>query len=131
MKSRIDDVPALWVIDAEVDAAQFNRIRLALLRLGEPLRMELRHLGGLDVLRSRERCGCGDRTMDDLAVIAWTRFESAGRQQLQAPVRCRLRYYHGHAGMIVQTVLDDALAVVAQKLGAAAAGSVTPLSPKE
>lgn len=131
MRSRIDEVPALWVIDATVDAAQFNRIRLALLRLGEPLRLALPHLRGLDLLLSRESWVCVDRTMDDLPVIAWTRFGSLGRRQLQAPVRCELRYYHGHAGMIVQTVLADALAAVEQRLAATVTGPVTPLPPKK
>ncbi len=130
MKSRIDEVPALWVIDAEVDAARFNRIRLALLRLGEPLRLELPHLRGLDLLLSRESWVCVERTMDDLPVIAWTRFESVGRRHLQAPVRCELRYYHGHAGVIVHTVLEDALTAMEQALAATETGPVTPLVPK-
>ena len=129
MKTRMDEVPALWVFQSKVEATIFNRIRLALLRLGEPQRIELKHLRGLDLLLGREAWVCVDRTLNDLPVIAWTHFEVAGREQLQAPVSCEIRYYHGHAGMIVRTALDDALEVLEQRLGGAAGSPVSTLPP--
>lgn len=127
MRSRIDEVPALWVMRGSVEAADYNRIRLALLRLGEPLRLPMRHLRGLDVVLGKEAWVCVDRTLDDLPVIAWTRFAVAGRNDLQAPVECELRYYHAQAGMILAQVREEVTVQLTERLGMPGGGAVTPL----
>ena len=127
MYSRIDEVPALRVTRSSVDAADYNRIRLALLRLGEPLRLSLRGLRDLDVLLGREAWICVDRTLNDLPVIAWTRFAIAGRSDLQAPVLCELRCYHAQAGMILAPVREEIAVQLAERLDIPRGGTVSPL----
>jgi hypothetical protein len=84
----------------------YNRVRLALSRLENPLRIELINLRGLDIIIDDEAWVCVDRTLNDLPIFAWTDFENAARKSLYEPVQCRLRFYHNHADLICGTVLD-------------------------
>lgn len=130
MKTRLDDVPALKVITAVVEAARYNRVRLALLRLGSPLRLALPDLRGLDMIMDERLWICVDRTLDDLPVLAWTEFETHGRRGLHEPVRCRLRFFHAHADDILEMVLDDVSLLLAERLvgnGGTGRGSVSRL----
>jgi hypothetical protein len=116
MPSRIHEVPVLKSMPTIIDAAHYNRIRLALLRLENPLRFTLSHLRGLDVLLNDEAWVCVDRTMNDLPVLAWTDFETRGRSGLHEPVRCQLRFYHAHAGIIIKTLLQDIDAELSRRM---------------
>ena len=119
MESRLREVPALKVMDSVVAAKHYNRVRLALARLEDPLRFPLPHLRGLDMLLSREEWICVDRTLNDLPVLAWTDFQVQGRTALHAPVSCRLRFYHAYAGLIVGTLLQDVSVILAERLNKA------------
>lgn len=96
-----------------VDARYYNRVRLALIRLGSPLRVELPELGhAVMVLCSREWV-CLDHSRDERPLMAWRDFEVSGRDALHEPIRCTLELYHTHAGMLMGSALqalDRALA---------------------
>jgi hypothetical protein len=119
VESRLREVPALKVMDSVVAAKHYNRVRLALVRLENPLRFPLPHLRGLDMLLTDEEWVCVDRTLNDLPVLAWTDFQVAGRNALHAPVSCRLRFYHAYAGLIVGTLLQDVTVILAERLNKA------------
>jgi len=106
MKSRIEDVPKLKTEPSNIDSQLYNRTRLALLRLEDPLRLRLPGLRGMDILLDSQAWVCVDRTLYDLPVLAWTDFEHAKRDSLHAPVRCMLHYYHIHADLIGDTILE-------------------------
>jgi hypothetical protein len=106
MSTRLDDVPVIKIKTVDIDAAVFNRVRLALLRLENPLRLSLPGLRGMDVLLDGQNWVCVDRTLYDLPVLAWTGFETAGRSALHAPVGAKLHYYHIHANVLSETVLN-------------------------
>jgi len=107
MFHRLVDMPTLASKDATVEAPRYNRVRLALLRLGSPLRIGLPELRGLDMVLDEESWVCVDRSLNDLPVIAWLDFRTAGRDNLYQPIPCRTRYYHRHAGLITQTALSE------------------------
>jgi len=109
-------MPPLSVRDSQVDAAIYNRVRVALGRLGTPLRWSHPSLRGLDIYLDTDAWICGDRTMHDLPVLAWTDFRTAGRSALHEPVACRLSTYHEHAGMIMAAVLDEIGSSLAERL---------------
>jgi hypothetical protein len=95
-----------------VTAARFNRIRLALIRLGAPVRVPLSDLGSLEMILDQRRWLCVDVSRDALPMMAWTDFDSAGRDRLDQPVRCTLHLYHAHASILmgrVPALLDSAL----------------------
>ena len=122
MRSRLDEVPVLKTLRAEVPAAHFNRLRLAVLRLGEPLRLELPKLRHLDLLVAREVWICVDRMLYDLPVVAWTDFEEQGRAALHEPVVCTVRIFHAHADVVMPAVFSEAERVLRKRLAEARAG---------
>jgi hypothetical protein len=102
-----------------VAAENFNRVRLALSRLENPLRVALPGLRTLDFMLEDEVWAVVDRDLNDIPVLAWTDFEH--RSALHLPVRCILRYYHAHADVI----LDKALLRLDEILAARLANRLT------
>jgi len=119
MKHRLADVPALIARPYNMEAQRFNRVRVALARLGGTLRWQIPTLRGLDVYLDADAWICGDRTLNDFPVVAWTDFGTRDRTGLHASVPCTVSYYHAHAGMIINTVLENIDAVLEERLGTA------------
>ncbi len=99
-----------------VPAARYNRVRLALLRLGEPLRLDLPDLRHLAVELTATAWVCVDASLDDLPVAAWTDF--APRDSLHQPVPCRLRLYHAQAELILDRIGTSVDRLLAERLAA-------------
>jgi len=108
MISTIKDIPKLRSELTMIDGTHYNNIRLALSRLGNPLRVKLPGLRGMDILIDDNAWVCVDRTLYDLPVLAWTEFDRSERQGLHDPLPCMLHFYHMHADMISSTVLKTA-----------------------
>ena len=106
MKSRIEDVPKLKTEPSQIEGPLYNQARLALLRLENPLRLKLPGLRGMDVLLDSKAWVCVDRTLYDLPVLAWTDFDRSEHNSLHKPTRCLLHYYHIHADLIGNTILE-------------------------
>lgn len=117
MIRRLLDVPVLEMRSDTIAAERYNRVRLALLRLGAPLRLSVPGLRGIDLLLDTDAWACVDRTLDDLPVVAWVDFEKH-REGLHQPVACQLRYYHVYAGMIVKTAQEAMDQMLADRLAA-------------
>jgi len=49
--------------------------------------------------------------------VAWTEFQASRRGALHAPVNCRLRLFHAHAGMILERVLAAMERLLDERLG--------------
>ena len=95
-----------------VSAHRYNRVRLALIRLGAPTRVPLPDLGPLEMILDQYRWLCVDLSRDALPLMAWSDFQVAGRDRLDQPVSCSLHLYHSHAGVLIGRVpalLDAAL----------------------
>jgi len=104
--ARLADLPIFERRSDTVDGHFYNHARLALKRLGNPTRLSLEGLRGLDFVIENEIWVCVDRTLNDIPVLAWVDFNSNGRSALHEPVRCELRFYHCHAGVIRARVLE-------------------------
>ena len=102
-KSRLNDIPTLKSQPSTVTAARFNRVRLALKRLENPIRVELPGLRSMDFILEDQVWAIVDRNHNDIPVIAWTDFET--RTTLHEPVPCIMRIYHLHADAIVDQAL--------------------------
>ena len=105
MTTRLEDVPVIKISSTAIHAPVYNRLRLATLRLESPLRLSLTGLRGMDFLMDEAAWICVDRTLYDLPIIAWTNFQTLGRDSLLTPVECHIHYYHIHANVIADTVL--------------------------
>lgn len=88
-----------------MSARDFNRVRVALSRLGGPLRLPLTNLRDLGIFLDEELWVCFDGSLNDIPVVAWTDFDAAGRSGMHSEVPCTLRLYHSHAGVVIDKVL--------------------------
>jgi len=103
-KSRLNEIPTLKSLPGTVEAARFNRVRLALNRLENPLRVELNGLRSMDFILEDQVWAIVDRNLNDIPVVAWTDFEP--RSTLHQPINCTTRVYHLHADVIIDQALQ-------------------------
>jgi hypothetical protein len=97
------DIPAIRSMPYALDAALYNQVRLALLRIANPLELELEKLGVDLVLENA--CWVGYHcTQISLPLIAWDDFDR-NRSALDKPVGCTLHLYHHHAWLQLPRVL--------------------------
>ena len=105
MYGRHEEIVRLSAWPTKVEAPLYNLARRALARLGAELRFSLRGLRTLDLIVQAESWIIVDRALNDLPVAAWTGFEDPPGRGLHEPVICELRYYHGHAGLVIKKTL--------------------------
>ncbi len=97
----------LRVMPKIIEAACYNQVRLALLRLGSPLRVPLPEHRGLEIILENHHWLCVDSAFDDQPIMAWLDFDTRRHNQaLHEPVPCELRLYHTHAGLVMGSALD-------------------------
>lgn len=101
-----DPLP-LRTMPKQVPATCYNRVRLALLRIGKPLRIALTRHRGLEIVLADDTWRCVDSLAGDQLILAWHRFASVGRDNLVEPVACELVLYHHCAGLVMGTALND------------------------
>lgn len=97
----------LRIFPKQIEAACYNRVRLALLRLGNPLRIALVQHRGLEVILDDDIWLCVDSLADEQPVLAWREFQVHARDNLHQPIACELWLYHNCAGLIMGAALDD------------------------
>ena len=112
--SGLDNWVPLRTLPKTIAAAQYNRVRLALRRLGKPLRLEMPRLRVEIVLDDRVWL-CHRPLSSELPVLAWTDFEARGRA-LHEPVHCVVHLYHFHAGLLMGVALDGLDSVLVERL---------------
>lgn len=110
--TRHDELPVYEHRRATLAAEHYNTVRTAFRRLGAPLRLALPGLKHLDLILQEDAWIVVDRVHNDMVVLAWCEFDVDGREDLCAPVPCRIRLFHAHGGLILKRVLalmDDLL----------------------
>ena len=110
------DTPPWRIFPKQIEATCFNRVRLALLRLENPLRIALAQHCGLAVILHDDNWLCVDSFADDQLILMWREFQIHPRDNLYQPIACELWLYHHCAGMIMGSALDDLQQVVANRL---------------
>ena len=110
MALRLGELVPLRTLPKTLDAACYNRVRLALLRLSNPLRIDLPRLR-VEMILDDAAWLCYRPYESDLPLLAWTAFETRDRA-LHEPVRCQLHLYHFHAGLLMGVTLDNLNAVL-------------------
>jgi hypothetical protein len=99
-------VEPLRTFPKRIEAACYNRARLALHRIAKPLRLALSEHRGLEVILDDDCWLVVDTLNNDQLILAWTQFEQH-RSALHEPVACVLHLYHVHAGLVMGTALED------------------------
>jgi len=107
MRGVSDEPSPLRVLPKRIPAACYNRVRLALIRLGKPLRIGLTHHRGLEMVLDDTAWWCVDSLAEDQLIMVWRGFASAGRDDLTEPVACEQLLYHHCAGLVMGSALDD------------------------
>lgn len=110
---------ALRTMPKTIEAAVYNHVRLALRRMGSPLRIAVPGHRGLEVILDQHVWLCIDANADEQPVMAWVDFASGGRDNLQSPVSCTLELYHRCAGLVMGSALDSLNEALAELLSAA------------
>lgn len=128
MKSRFGKLPIIKAATYSVNAAYYNRIRIALLRLEKPIRIELVNLGSLDMLLDDTEWLCVDKNLGDLPTVAWTDFKTGMRNSLNEPVTCQIRHYNDHADLVCETALYSVYRYLEKELKPKTTGLIHPLS---
>lgn len=100
----VRDIPAIRSMPYTLDAALYNRARLALLRIGNPLELELEKTG-IDLVLENTRWVGYHCQQVSLPLIAWDGFDP-GRSALDAPVACTLHLYHHHSWLQLPRILQ-------------------------
>lgn len=108
MKSKFNGIPVLKAIPTYIEAVYYNRVRIALNRVNNPLRLALPNLQGLDFILEDDVWMCVDRSMNDLPILAWTDFNTRSRSSILESVPCQLRFFHSHADLVCGSVLGMA-----------------------
>jgi len=107
MTHHIDTLTPLRVMSKTIEATCYNHVRLALHRLGNPLRVALPEHRGLEIILDNSLWLCVDTTSDDQPIMAWFDFDTSKHNQaLHESVPCQLRLYHMHAGLVMGSALD-------------------------
>jgi hypothetical protein len=99
--------PALRTMPKSIEASIYNHVRLALRRLGAPLRLEVPGHRGLAIILDDRIWLCVDTNADDQPVMAWLDFAAHHRDNLHEPIRCNLELYHRFAGLVMGSALDS------------------------
>ncbi len=106
----------LRVFPKMIEAACYNRARLALIRVANPLQLTLPRHRGLRVILSDKAWLVVDSLNSDNPVLVWSDFSTADRSGLHEPVSCRLSLFHNHAGLIMGSALEALEAALAEIL---------------
>jgi hypothetical protein len=99
----VRDIPAIRSMPYSLDAVLYNRVRLALLRIGNPLELELEKIG-IDLVLENS-CWVGYHCQQtSLPLIAWDGFDH-NRSALDVPVGCTMHLYHQHSWLRMPRIL--------------------------
>lgn len=115
---RIDKMLAVHTLQKVIDPADYNRIRLALRRMGTPLRLTLEDMRCLDVILEEKYWLCIDTCANERPIMAWTSFQTSERSALHEAVTCELRLYHVHSGLVMGEVMENIGKELQQRLDA-------------
>lgn len=118
MENLLDNHQTIHTLRKVIVAADYNRVRLALSRISNPLQLELTAMKCLDIILNDEYWLCIDNCMNDRPIMAWTAFENSDRSALNAPVACELRLYHVHGGLVMGEIIENLGQVIQRRLDA-------------
>lgn len=107
MFRRLAKLPAYHTEHGLISARRFNQVHIALNRLGSPLRFPINGLRSLQMIIDDESWVCVDASLNDMPIVAWTDFQTQGRDNLHEDIACLVSQYHAHAALIVETALRE------------------------
>lgn len=128
MKARLDQLPVYERSYIQVSANLYNLAKIALKRLGNPLRFELPRLRTLDFVLEEDAWIVVDRSLNDIPIIAWLNFSTQHRSNLHEPIACERRSYHAHADLITDKSIEAMQLILGEQLGRLEPDSILPVT---
>jgi len=119
MDDRLSDREPWRVFPKTIEAACFNRARLALQRIACPLRIALPEHRGLEAILDDRDWLVVDSLAGDMPILVWCDFQTFDRDNLHKAIACQLKLYHSHAGLVMGTALEALNRALADALAAA------------
>lgn len=107
MPNPLDEHHAAHTLRKTIAAEDYNRVRLALSRISNPLQLELSSMRCLEMLLTDQYWLCFDSCVGNVPILGWTEFKVSDRSALNAPVDCELRLFHMHAGLVMGRVIES------------------------
>lgn len=104
--NRHNEVPLLHHREGKVEAHYYNEVQTALKNFGKQIRFPIPKLKHLDLILQKNAWIVVDRALSDFPVLAWTDFQTEGRNSLTEPVECEIRIFHYAASMILRRTLE-------------------------
>ena len=105
MYTRHDEIPIYEIRALEIEAQHYNIVFRALFRRPQGIRLALPGLRTLDLILQNNAWIIVDRSLGDIPVAAWCEFRVPQDRALHEPIGCQMRYFHQHAGVILESVL--------------------------
>ncbi len=106
MKSLIQGLQVFEENTTSIEPVCFNPVRLAIIRAPQlPLRLPLERLHQIHMILDRDAWVCIDSAFYDLPLLAWTDFETSGRDSLIEPVTCKILHYQAHALLLQDKIM--------------------------
>lgn len=112
----LDEYPALRIMPKTIAAEDYNRIRLGLLREQTPWHVPLTQFRCMHFILDHSTWVCVNDCQNDIPLLAWTNFKRQDSSTLDTPVKCELRLYHMHAGLVMGSTLEALAATVGNHL---------------
>lgn len=107
MDNQVDCLEPLHIMSKVIEATCYNHVRLALLRIANPLRISLPNHRGLEIILHNKYWLCVDSLQNDQPIMAWCDFNTHKHNSgLLEPIPCKLRFFHTHASLIMGSALD-------------------------
>ena len=106
-----------------IEAKFFNVAVTALKRSKEPIRFRIPGLSHLDLLIQPDAWIIVDRVLNDMPIVAWSGFNTAGRDNLHNPVSCEVRLYHFGARVVLNKTLNAMQEILGRTLKEEATGN--------
>ena len=107
MVTRIHDMQPYSTHTEKMDAALYNLWRRVRLHITLPTRLKLSALKSMRLVLENDCWVVVDSSHNDLPMIAWLKFQDAGRDSLHTPVACTVNYYHFMAHQYHERVLQN------------------------
>ena len=98
-------MPQLHSRHGTVNAVYYNHVQTALNRIGRQIRLTIPKLKHLDLILQKDAWIVVNKVLNDMPVVAWTRFEADHRNALHEPIECKIKFYHYAASMIMNKTL--------------------------
>lgn len=106
MYTRHLEVPVYSKFKSSVQAIHYNHVVASLKRACSDIRLSIPRLRTLDLILQSDAWILVDRSLNDIPVVAWSDFETEGRDNLHQPVSCWVRLFHAHGEMVMVRVLE-------------------------